>query len=144
MDNNELLQMILHELQDLKTTTQAADDKLNERLSTIEAAQESMDGQLSKMDERLSTIEAAQESVDGRLSKIEATQESMDGRLSTIDERLTKVELTQENEVAKKISLLIEAQKETHQRVRQLDELHDQVDDIQTTVSVLKALTVKK
>lgn len=102
MDNNELLQMILHELQDLKTTTQAADDKLDDRLS------------------------------------------KMDGRLSTIDKRLTKVELTQENEVAKKISLLIEAQKETHQRVRQLDELHDQVDDIQTTVSVLKALTVKK
>ena len=50
MDNNELLQMILHEMQDLKTTTQAADDKLDERLSIIEAIQGNMDKRLTKVE----------------------------------------------------------------------------------------------
>ena len=105
MDNNELLQMILHELQDLKTTTNATGDRLAD--------------------------------MDERLKKIEYTQK-------TVDERLKRVELTQENVVAKNIQLLMEAQRETYPKVQSLDALEEKVDDIQTTVSVLKALTVKK
>ena len=105
MDNNELLQMILHELQDLKTTTNATGDRLAD--------------------------------MGERLKKIECTQEA-------VDERLKRVELTQENAVAKNIQLLMEAQRETYSKVQSLDALEEKVDDIQTTVSVLKALTVKK
>lgn len=105
MDNNELLQMILHELKDLKITTNATGDRLAD--------------------------------MDERLKKIEDTQ-------GTVDERLKRVELTQENVVAKNIQLLMEAQRETYSKVQSLDALEEKVDDIQTTVSVLKALTVKK
>ncbi len=105
MDNNELLQMILHELKDLKITTNTTGDRLAD--------------------------------MDERLKKIEDTQ-------GTVDERLKRVELTQENVVAKNIQLLMEAQRETYSKVQSLDALEEKVDDIQTTVSVLKTLTVKK
>ena len=64
--------------------------------------------------------------------------------LQDLKQRMTKLEITQENVTNKKLDLLFEGQQDTLRKFRQLDELNEKVDDIQTTVEVLKVLTVKK
>ena len=46
--------------------------------------------------------------------------------------------------IEKNTQLVMESVQGTNEKFRRLDELEEKVDDIQTTVSVLKALTVKK
>lgn len=42
------------------------------------------------------------------------------------------------------IQLLLEGMQGVNEKFQRLDDLEEKVDDIQTTVSVLKALTIKK
>ena len=64
--------------------------------------------------------------------------------LGEVKQRVTKIEITQETVTNKKLELLFEGQRDTLDKFHQLDELADKVEDIQTTVEVLKVLTVKK
>ena len=74
------------------------------------------------------------------LQEIQGIKETV----TATDERLKKVELVQENVINKNIQLLLEGQKGINEKFRRLDELEEKVEDIQVSVSVLKALTVKK
>lgn len=92
---------------------------------------------LKAMAEMLKPIRDDLEEVKQRVGSIEGAQEE-------IKQRVTKIEVVQENVIHRNIQLLFEGQKDTLHKFSQLDALVDKVDDIQTTVEVLKVLTVKK
>ena len=62
----------------------------------------------------------------------------LDSKLTPIQEHLVQVALTQENEVIPRIQLLLEGHSGLVHKLKQLEELPEQVEDIQATVSVLK------
>ena len=82
--------------------------------------------------------------VEQLLEAILKRMDTTDQKIDAVNERLHNLELVQENVIKKDIQLLLESVQGTNEKFRRLDELEEKVDDIQTTVSVLKALTVKK
>lgn len=82
--------------------------------------------------------------VEQLLEAILKRMDTTDQKIDAVNERLHNMELVQENVIKKDIQLLLESVQGTNEKFRRLDELEEKVDDIQTTVSVLKALTVKK
>ena len=88
------------------------------------------------MDERF-------DAMDGRFASMDERFDSMDGRITSLDGEMTKMRIGLENVTNKNIQLLLEGQAGMNDKFRRLDELEEKVEDIQITVSVLKALTVK-
>lgn len=82
--------------------------------------------------------------VEQLLEAILKRMDTTDQKIDAVNERLHNMELVQENVIKKDIQLLLESVQGTNEKFRRLDELEEKVDDIQATVSVLKALTVKK
>ncbi len=82
--------------------------------------------------------------VEQLLEAILKRMDTTDQKIDAVNERLHNMELVQENVIKKDIQLLLESVQGTNEKFRRLDELEGKVDDIQSTVSVLKALTVKK
>ncbi len=82
--------------------------------------------------------------VEQLLEAILKRMDTTDQKIDAVNERLHNMELVQENVIKKDIQLLLESVQGTNEKFRRLDELEEKVDDIQSTVSVLKALTVKK
>ena len=80
----------------------------------------------------------------GGLEAILKRMDTTDQKIDAVNERLHNMELVQENVIKKDIQLLLESVQGTNEKFRRLDELEEKLDDIQSTVSVLKALTVKK
>lgn len=66
------------------------------------------------------------------------------GTVQGMDQRITKIEVTQENVTNRNIQVLLEGMHGMNEKFQRLDDLEEKVEDIQITVSVLKALTVKK
>ncbi len=64
--------------------------------------------------------------------------------LENINKRMTRIEVTLENDIVKELNLLGEGQQVVIEKFHQLDKLTEKVEDIQNTVEVLKAITVKK
>ncbi len=108
-------------------------DKIEELLGTLLTRMDSMETQLKKID----TMAEQLASLDERVA-------SVDEKIVSVDGELTKVRIGLENVTNKNIQLLIEGQTGMNDKFRRLDELEEKVEDIQGTVSVLKALTVKK
>ena len=82
--------------------------------------------------------------VEQLLEAILKRMDTTDQKIDAVNERLHNMELVQENVIKKDIQLLLESVQGTNEKFRRLDELEEKVDDIQATVSVLKALTAKK
>lgn len=81
--------------------------------------------------------------IDERFTKIDERFTKIDERFTKIEERITKIEILVENDIDKKLDLLGEGQLGMNEKFRQLDKLAEKVEDIQTTVEVLKFITVK-
>ncbi len=64
--------------------------------------------------------------------------------LENINKRMTRIEVTLGNDIVKELNLLGEGQQVVIEKFHQLDKLTEKVEDIQNTVEVLKAITVKK
>jgi len=71
-------------------------------------------------------------------NKLETQLAPMRADMAEIKERVTKIELTQENKILPNIQLLAEGHSGLVERLSHLEELPEQVEDIQNTVSVLK------
>ncbi len=65
-------------------------------------------------------------------------------RTSRIEERTNKTEILLENNIEKRLNLLGEGQQMVIEKFHQLDALTEKGKDIQNTVEVLRAITVKK
>ena len=119
MNQDELLQTILHELQGLKETVTSTDI----RLKNVEQE-----------------VQGLKETVTSNTQELQGLKEIA----TSTDIRLKKIELVQENVTNKNIQILLEGQTGINDKFQRLDSLEEKVEDIQMTVSVLKALTVKK
>ena len=75
---------------------------------------------------------------------LQAIRTIVKDEIEPLKQEVLSIKLTQENVTNKNIQLLMEGQQGMNEKFKSLDVLEDKVEDIQTTVSVLKALTVKK
>ena len=82
--------------------------------------------------------------LDAKLAPINERLARIEEHTDRIEERTTKTEIILENDIHKQLKLLGEGQQMVIEKFHQLDALTEKVDDIQTTVEVLKALSVKK
>lgn len=87
--------------------------------------------------ELLQAIGQMIEPLNSRLDTLQAGQEAL-------QREVLEMKLIQENITNKNIQLLMEGMTGVNEKFQRLDELEEKVEDIQITVSVLKALTVKK
>ena len=126
MDNQELLQAM-----------QAMIEPIKKDLSEIME-------HTGRIEERTNRIEEHASRIEERTSRIEERTSRIEERTSRIEERTTKTEILLENNIEKRLNLLGEGQQMVLEKFHQLDALNEKVDDIQTTVEVLKSITVKK
>jgi len=120
--------------EDLQAIGQMMDSKL-EPLKTdmleVKADMQGVKADIQDVKERVTRVELTQGEIKERVTKMEVTQEE-------VRERVTRIELTQENVILPRIQLLAEGHSGIVDSLDRLDDLPDQVEDIQTTVSVLK------
>ena len=86
------------------------------------------------MDEK-SLLQSIEKMLD---SKLDSKLEPIKSDLSVVKDRVLKLEITMENQVLPGIALLAEGQVSLSNRLERLDDLPEKVEDIQSTVSVLK------
>ena len=96
------------------------------------------DGRFTQIDNRFTQIDNRLTQMDNRLTQMDNRLAQMDDRLTQLEERVVQVAVTQEHDVLPRVKLLAEGDKALADRLARLEELPDQVEDIQTTVSVLK------
>jgi len=109
--------------EDLQAIGELIDQKLDNKLTPMQA-----DIQGLKVD--MQGLKTDMSEVKERVASIEVTQEE-------VKQRVTKIEVTQENVVLPRIQLLAEGHSGLADRLDRLEELPEQIEDIQTTVSVL-------
>ena len=137
----ETLKQILFELKELragqaaleKTSTKNRDDIVALRISNIsrEKNQAILEQGLSRINERLGNMQLDMGETKERLGGMQLD-------MAEIKACQTQVAITQENEVLPRIQLVLEGHSGLVDRIKHLEELPDQIEDIQTNVSVLK------
>lgn len=133
MNQDELLQTILHELQGLKETVTSTDIRLKNVEQEVQGLKETVTSNTQE-------LQGLKETVTSNAQELQGLKEIT----TSTDIRLKKIELVQENVTNKNIQILLEGQTGINDKFQRLDSLEEKVEDIQMTVSVLKALTVKK
>ena len=83
-------------------------------------------------------LQAIGELMREEIAPLRADMDEMRTDMDEIKERVTKIQVIQENMVLPRIQLLAEGHSGLVDRLERLDELPEQVEDIQSTVSVLK------
>ena len=75
---------------------------------------------------------------------LQAIRQIVQSEVEPLKRDIADIKLYQENVTNRDIQLLLEGMQGVNDKFQRLDDLEEKVDDIQTTVSVLKALTIKK
>lgn len=75
---------------------------------------------------------------------LQAIRQIVQSEVEPLKRDIADIKLYQENVTNRDIQLLLEGMQGVNEKFQRLDDLEEKVDDIQTTVSVLKALTIKK
>ncbi len=95
--------------------------------------------------ELLQALEAMMDKkLNESLTPIKSELKSINERMAKTEERTTRIEILLENDISKKLNLLSEGQQIVVEKFHKLDALAEKVEDIQNTVEVLKAISVKK
>lgn len=90
------------------------------------------------MDEN-TLLQAIEKMLDEKLdAKLDAKLEPIKADISEIKQRVTKIEITQENEILPRLQLLAEGDSALHERVKRLEKLPPQVEELKITVAALK------
>ena len=125
----------------------------NEILQAIQAMRDElvslrseMQGSMQEIREDNAALHNDMESLKKDTSTLHNDLESLKKDTSTLHDDLEslKKDVIRIPVIEKNTQLVMESVQGTNEKFRRLDELEEKVDDIQTTVSVLKALTVKK
>ncbi len=115
-----------------------------ELLQAMKAMIEPIQKNIADIKERTSRIEEHTNQIEERTNRIEEHTNQIEERTSRIEERTIRTEMILENDIRRELNLLGEGQQVVIEKFRQLDKLTEKVEDIQNTVEVLKAITVKK
>ena len=125
---------------------------------TLEAIGQMMAEQSKQMADMMDTkLAEALAPINGRLDKMDARMSSMDARMSSIEDdmRTLKADNAEIREdlqsvkadtarlvtMEKTLGLLMEAQGETREKVKKLDKIADDVEEIKIRVSALEGVT---
>ncbi len=145
MENKELLAAIGKMMDD---KLENALDPIKQDMSEMKQDIVSIRQDISGVEKRVAGIEqditGVKQDIIGVKQDITGIKQEMTGmkeQIQAIDQRTTKIEIHLENTVGKTMQLLLEGQQGMNQKFRQLDDLTEKVEDIQTTVDVLKRLT---
>ncbi len=147
MNQDELLQTILHELQGLKETVTSTDIRLKNVEQEVQGLKETVTSNTQELQGLKETVTSNVQELQGLKETVTSNTQELQGLkeiATSTDIRLKKIELVQENVTNKNIQILLEGQTGINDKFQRLDSLEEKVEDIQMTVSVLKALTVKK
>ena len=135
--------------EDLQAIGELVDQKLESRLeSSLYPIRADIQGLKSDIQGLQSDVQGLKTDVQGLKTDVQGLKTDVQGLktdvqelkadMSEVKQRVTKIEITQENVVLPRLQLLAEGHSGLASRMDCLEELPDQVEDIQTTVSVLK------
>ena len=130
--------------EDLQSIGELMDGKLSAALEPINVRLDKVDTRLDGMQDDLSGVKSDLSAVKSDLSAVKSDLSGVKSDLSDVKQRVTRIEITQENTVAKQIGLLAEGHIGIVDKLHSLDTLAETVEDIQTTVDVLKHINAKK
>lgn len=91
------------------------------------------------LDTRMTTLEEGSTSLHNDMEALKKDTSTLHDDLESLKKDVIRIPVIEKN-----TQLVMESVQGTNEKFRRLDKLEEKVDDIQTTVSVLKALTVKK
>ena len=97
-----------------------------------------MQGDMANMQTDMADMQADMANIQTDMANIQTDMANIQTDMADIKKRVTKIEVTQEHEVLRNIRLLAEGHSGVIDRLNRLEELPEQVEDIQNTVSVLK------
>ena len=104
-------------------------------------ALEPINGRLDKMDAHMSSMEDDMRALKADNAEIREDLQSVKADLSDVKQRVTKIEVTQEQVTNKNIGLLMDAQVETRDKVKKLDKVAEDVEEIKVRVAALESVT---
>ena len=104
----------------------------------LQAIGELIDSKLAPMQAELSSLKEGQALLQEGQASLQEGQALLKTEMSEVKERIAKVQVIQETQVLPRIQLLAEGHSGLVDGVSRLEELPEQVEDIQNTVSVLK------
>jgi len=130
--NNEIkilsiLENIQTDVSEIKTDVA----ELKVRMTNVEADVSELKSDVAELKVRMTNVEADVAGLKSDVAGLKAD-------VARLDAGLTEVRIIQENEVLPKINLLAEGHSGLVQRLDDLADLPEKVDDIQNTVSILK------
>ena len=168
MDNQELLQALRVIVKEEISPLHNDITDIKERTSRIEGRTARIEERTSKIEERIDTMQTTMGNMQTTMGNMQTTIDGMQtvmgtmqtdignmqdaigdiynnvSRIDEISQRCTNIEIYLENNVDRNLKLLREGQAGINEKFKQLDQLTEKVEDIQTTVEVLKVLTAKK
>jgi len=128
--------------EDLQAIGELVDQKLESRLeSSLYPIRADIQGLKSDIQGLKSDVQGLKTDVQGLKTDVQGLKsdvQELKTDMSEVKQRVTKIEITQENVALPRLQLLAEGHSGLVSRMDCLEELPDQVEDIQTTVSVLK------
>ena len=111
----------------------------NEILQAIQAMRDELVSLRSEMQGSMQEIREDNAALHNDMESLKKDTSTLHDDLESLKKDVIRIPVIEKN-----TQLVMESVQGTNEKFRRLDELEEKVDDIQTTVSVLKALTVKK
>ena len=121
-----------------KEDLQAIGQMMDSKLEPLKVDMQGVKSDLQEVKSGLQETKAGLQEAKVDIQEIKLGLQEAKADIQEIKERVTRIEITQENVILPRIQLLSEGHSGIVDRLERLDELPDQVEDIQTTVSVLK------
>jgi chromosome segregation ATPase len=156
MDNTNLLQAIEHMLDNklddklgaFKGEMNARFDSMQGEIRTLQSDVSTMKGDISTLKSDVSTLKTdvstLRDDMDSRFDSVQNDISTMQGDISTLKSDVNGTRVLIEMDVHKRISLLYEGHSLLNKKLDRLDDLTEKVEDIQSTVSVLKYMVVNQ
>ena len=157
MNNEEKILKILSEMQDDLQGIKAEQQEMKADLQDVKAEQQEMKVDLQgmkaeqqEMKADLQGMKAEQQEMKADLQSVKAEQQGMKAeqlstnqRLDRIEQEVRKTSIIIENEIQPNIKLLAEGHGGIIQRLDKIEDKVSEIDDIKSTVAVLKLISVK-
>ncbi len=142
MADNEILQAIQamrDELVSLRSEMQGSMQEIRKDNAALHNDMEALKKDTSTLHNDMEALKKDTSTLHNDLEALKKDTSTLHDDLESLKKDVIRIPVIEKN-----TQLVMESVQGTNEKFRRLDELEEKVDDIQTTVSVLKALTVKK
>ena len=143
MSNEEKILKILSEMQADFQEMKAEQQEMKADLQEMKVDFQEMKAEQQEMKSDLVEVKAEQQGMKVDLLGVKEAQLSTNQRLDRIEQEVRKTSIIIENEIQPNIKLLAEGHSGVIQRLDKIEEKVSEIDDIKSTVAVLKLISVK-